>query len=77
MPVIEQGLGDDADGVGEVDDPRIWCRAPADLLGDVEHHRDGPERLGEATRAGRLLADDPEPERQRLVDQTGGLTADP
>ena len=38
--------------------------------------RDGPERLGEAAGAGRLLADDTEAQGQRLVDEAGRLAAD-
>ena len=45
-------------------------------LGDVEDDRHRPERLGEAAGAGRLLADRPEPRRQRLVDEAGRLAAD-
>ena len=45
-------------------------------LGEVEHDRHGPQRLGEAAGAGRLLADGAEAQRQRLVDEPGGLAAD-
>jgi hypothetical protein len=46
-------------------------------LGDIQHDRHGAQRLGKASRAGRLLAEQSEPARQRLVDQPGLLTTDP
>ena len=45
-------------------------------LGEVEHDGHRPQRLGEAARPGRLLADDAEASGQRLVDQPGRLAAD-
>ena len=45
-------------------------------FGEVQDKRDGPQRLGEPAGAGRFLPDDPEPRRQRLVDEAGGLAAD-
>ncbi len=71
-----QRAGDDADRVGEVDDPGVRV-GPPDLLGDVEHHRDGAQRLGEAARAGGLLADAAALQRPGLVLVAGGLSADP
>ena len=43
---------------------------------DLEHHRHGAQRLGEAAGAGRLLADRAELVGQRLVDQARLLAAD-
>ena len=47
-----------------------------DLLGDVEHHRHGAQRLREPAGAGRLLPDAPARQRQRLVAQPRLLAAD-
>ena len=46
-------------------------------LGDVQHDRHGAQRLGEAARPGRLLADAAELQRPGLVPVPGGLVADP
>ena len=75
-PSIEQGLRDDAHGVREVDDPGTRRGASPDLLREIQHDRHGPQRLGEAARPGRLLADEPESMGQRLVRQAGLLSAD-
>ena len=74
---VEQRLGDDPDRVGEVHDPGIRCAPPADVLGQLQDDRHGPQRLGKTTRSGRLLADAAEAVRQRLVRVAGLLTADP
>ena len=74
---IEQGLGDDPDRVGEVHDPGVRRTAPTDLLGEVEDDGHGPQRLGEAARAGRLLADAAEAVGQGLIRVAGLLPADP
>ena len=76
MAVVEQRLGDDPDRVREVDDPRALRGPLGGPLGEVEHDRHGPERLGEPAGAGRLLADRAEPGRQRLVDEPRRLAAD-
>ncbi|MGX1252727.1 hypothetical protein RKD48_005238 [Streptomyces ambofaciens] len=76
VPGLEQGAGDDADRVGEVDDPRVRV-GPAHPLGDVQHHRHRAQRLGEPARAGRLLADAAALQRPGLVLLPGGLPADP
>lgn len=73
---LEQRAGDDADGVGEVDDPGVRVGA-ADPFGDVQDDRDGAERLGEAAGAGGLLADAAALQRPGLVLFAGGLSADP
>ncbi|CUM41146.1 hypothetical protein BN2537_11257 [Streptomyces venezuelae] len=75
MPGLEQRARDDADGVGEVDDPGVRVGA-SDALGDVQDHRDGPQRLGEAAGAGGLLADAAALQRPGLVLVPGGLAAD-
>ena len=69
MALIEQRLGDDADRVREVDDPGVRRRPLADQLGQLHHDGHGAQRLGEAARAGRLLADGAELEGQRLVER--------
>ena len=76
MAVVEQRLADDPDRVREVDDPVVRRREPAGPLGDVEHDRHRPQRLREAARPGRLLADRAESRRKRLVDEAGRLAAD-
>ena len=76
MAVVEHGLHDDADRVGEVDQPRAGSAAPLGLLGDVEHYGDRAQGFGESSRAGCLLSDAAELEWQGLVDEPGGLAAD-
>src|SRR6266511_535404 len=76
VALVEQRLGDDPDRVGEVDQPGPGGGAAGRLLGDVEHHRHGPQRLGEPARPGGLLADAAELQRQRLVDAPLRLPAD-
>ena len=49
----------------------------AHALGDLEHDRDRAHRLGEASRAGRLLPDAAARERRGLVAQPRLLAADP
>jgi hypothetical protein len=74
VALVEQRLRDDADGVREVDDPRLGREAP-DALRDVEHDRDGAQRLRETAEAGRLLADAAAAQGQRLVDDPRRLAA--
>lgn len=76
VPGLEQRPGDDADRVGEVDDPGVWG-GPAYPFGDVEHHRHGPQRLGETAGPGGLLADAAALQRPCLVLVAGRLAADP
>ena len=52
-------------------------RPRARLLGDLEHGRNGPHRLRQPARAGRLLADAPARGRDRLVAEARRLAADP
>ena len=77
VALVEQRLGHDPHGVREVEDPRAGCRPSRRRLRELQDHRHGPQRLGEPAGAGGLLADRPERRRQRLVDQPGGLAADP
>ena len=66
-PSIQQRLRHQAGRVGEVHEPRAGRAALGRLLGELQHHRHRPQRLGEPAGTGRLLADAPEPERDRLV----------
>lgn len=75
VPGLEQGPGDDADRIGEVDDPGVRVGA-AHPLGDVQHDGHGPQRLGEAAGAGGLLADAAALQRPGLVLVPRGLSAD-
>lgn len=75
VPGLQQGAGDDPDRVGEVDDPGVRVGA-ADPFGDVEDHRDRAQRLGEAARPGRLLADAAALQGPGLVLLTSRLAAD-
>src|SRR4029453_16826175 len=77
MPPVQEGLGDDADRVGEVHEPGPGGAPAHGLFGQLEHDRDGAQGLGEAARPGRLLADAAELQRQGLVHQAHGLPADP
>ena len=76
VALVEERLGDDPDRVREVDDPRVVGGTPPDPLREVQHDRHRPERLGEAARARRLLADRAELRRERLVDQPSRLPTD-
>ncbi len=67
VTVVEQGPGDDPDGIGEVDDPGVRCRPPRHRAGEVERHGDGAHRLGQAARTGRLLPHAAALEGERLV----------
>ena len=77
VPGVQQGAGHDADRVGEVDDPGPGVGPLPGPLGDVQHDRHGPQRLGQAARAGGLLADAAALQRPGLVPLPGGLAADP
>ena len=50
--------------------------APRGLLGDLEDQRHRAQGLREPAGPGGLLADEAEPERQRLVDEARRLAAD-
>ncbi len=74
---VEQGAGDDADGVGEVDDPCVRRRIGSHALRDLEHDGDRAQRLREAAGARRLLSDAAAAQRRGLVDKSCLLPADP
>ena len=76
VPLVEQRARHDPDGVREVDDPGVRRGEGANALGDLQHDRHGAHCLREPARAGRLLADAPARERDRLVAQPGRLAAD-
>ena len=76
MAGVEQRPRDDPDRVREVDDPRPGRGERPGARRDLEHDRDGAQRLGEPARAGRLLADAPAAQRERLVAQPRRLPAD-
>ncbi len=73
---VEQRPRDDPDRIREVDDPCTRFCPRAHALGDLEHDRNRAHRLGEAARAGRLLADAAARERHRFVLQPRRLPAD-
>ena len=50
MAGVDERLRDDPDRVREVDDPGTGCASPPGELGELEDQRNGPERLGEASR---------------------------
>ena len=77
VPLVEERPGDDADRVGEVDDPGAVGGELARAAGDLQHDRHRPHRLGEAARAGRLLADAAAGEGGGLVEESRRLAADP
>src|SRR5262249_56725725 len=76
VPGVEQRAGDDADRVGEVDDPGACRRPAAGALGDIQDHGDGPQRLREPAGPGGLLPDAAVLQRPGLVAMPGRLTAD-
>ena len=75
MALVEQRLHHDTHRVGEVDDPGVLRGPAAHLLGDVEDHWHGAQRLGEAAGAGGFLPDGREFEWQGLIEQAGLLAA--
>jgi hypothetical protein len=77
MALVEKRLHHDADRVGEVDDPCVLGSAPRGLLGDLHHHWDGAQGLGEAARSSGLLTDAPELEWQGFIHKTCSLPAHP
>ena len=64
---VEQRLRHDADGVREVDHPRVFGAMPGRRLRDVEHDGHRAQRLGEAAGPRRLLADAAELKGQGFV----------
>ena len=77
VPVVHQGLGDDADGIGEVDHPGAGGGPFRGLLGDLEDEGDGAQGLGQPAGAGGLLAEAAVADGQGLVGVAGRLPSDP
>ena len=77
VPRGQQGAGDDAHRVGEVDDEGGGRSPTASPFGQIEHDRHGPERLGQAAGPRRLLPDAAALQRPGLVTLASGLAADP
>src|SRR5262249_61523703 len=76
MAGVEQRTRHDSDRLREVDDPRVGTCARTYAFGDLEHDRDGAQRLSEPARAGGLLPDAAARERDGLVAQPRRLSAD-
>ena len=76
MPFLEQSARDDADRVGEVDDPGVRVASPHPI-GDVENDRHRAQRLREATGSGGLLTNTAALQRPGLVALSCLLAADP
>ena len=77
MSAVEQRARDDSHRVREVHDPGAVGGVCPHVLCDVEHDGNGAERLCEAARARRFLADAAASERKRLVREPRRLAADP
>lgn len=69
-------LGHEPRGVGEVDDPRVG-RQTAYAFGDVERDRHRAQAVADPARSGRLLAEEPEVERDPLVSGAALDASDP
>jgi len=63
VSLVDQGLGHDAHGIGEVDHPGSRCPVAGGVLGDVDDEWHGAQGLGEPSGPGRLLAEAAEPHR--------------
>jgi hypothetical protein len=57
VPCVQKRARDDPDRVREVEDPCVGSSLLANALGDLEHDRNRPKRLRQASCAGRLLSD--------------------
>ena len=77
VAVVDQRLRHQPGGIGEVEEPRPGRAQARGLLGDLEHDRHRPQRLGEPSRTGRLLAEAAEAGWDRLVQEAGGEPAHP
>ena len=73
--VVEHELGDDAGGIGEVDEPCVGADS-LDAVADMLHDRDSTQSLEEAADAGGLLTDEVIFERDSLIEITGMKHAD-
>ena len=68
--VVEHELGDDAGGIGEVDEPCVGADS-LDAVADMLHDRNSTQSLEEAADAGGLLTDEVIFERDSLIEITG------
>ena len=75
MTFVQKRLGHQPRRVREVDEPGSGVPAASGFLRQLQHHGDRAQCLGEPTGPGGLLADAPEPKRDRLVLEARGLTA--
>src|SRR5438034_236519 len=75
-PVRRYCLRDDADRIGEVDNPRAR-RGAGDEPRVLDGGRDVAHRHGEAGRSDGLLADDAKGDRRGLIARAGGNAAGP
>jgi hypothetical protein len=76
MTFVEQGLGDDADGIGEVDEPGAGIAPLRRFLGQRQNGGNRAQSLGQAACPGGLLPEAPVTDRQRLIDMARRLSAD-
>ena len=76
VALVEEGLGDDAHRVGEIDEPRPGVTSLRRLLSQFENDRHGAQRLGQPSRPGGLLPETAVADRERLVDVAGRLPSD-
>ena len=76
VALVEERLGHDPHGVGEVDQPRASIGAGRHLLRQLEHDGNRAQRLGQPARAHGLLAQASVAHGQRLVDVAGRLATD-
>ena len=77
VTMVEERAGHDADRVREVDDPRVVRAQPPHAVCDVKDDRHRAQRFREPAGSGRLLADAPTAQRDRLVGVPRGLSTDP
>ena len=73
---LQQGAGDDADRVGEVDDPCVGV-GRAHAVGDVQHHGHRPQRLRQTAGTRGLLPHAAAVQWPRLVTVSCRLATDP
>ena len=77
VALVGQGLGHDPHRVGEVDQPGPGRGPPGRLLGQLEHERDRPQRLGQSPGPGGLLPQAAVAVGQGLVREPSRLAAHP
>ncbi len=76
VALVQQRLGDETRRVREIDEPGPRRADLRGQLGQLEHDRHRPQRLREPARAGGLLSDAVEAERDRLVAEARLVPAD-